>query len=49
MMIDVSYLREHGKVKSLPKEVQENVHGILQILDIEYGAEFTLVLLQLEG
>ncbi|MEW8995477.1 hypothetical protein [Clostridium sp.] len=39
MMIEVSYLREYGKVKFLQKEVQETVRGILQILDTEYGAD----------
>ncbi|GFZ30779.1 hypothetical protein CSC2_13050 [Clostridium zeae] len=38
-MIEVSYLREYGKVKSLPMEVQETIQGILQILDTEYGAD----------
>lgn len=38
-MIEVSYLREYDKVKSLPKEVQETIQGILKILDTEYGAD----------
>ncbi len=38
-IIEVSYLREYEKVKVLPKEVQETIQGILQILDTEYGAE----------
>jgi hypothetical protein len=38
-MIEVSYLREYEKVKVLPKEVQETIQGILQILDTEYGAD----------
>ncbi|MNM88882.1 hypothetical protein D3C81_1011050 [compost metagenome] len=38
-MIEVSNLREHEKVKSLPNEVQETIQGILQILDTEYGAD----------
>lgn len=38
-MIEVSYLQEKGKVKSLPQEVQEVVGSILEILDSEYGAE----------
>jgi len=39
MVIEVSYLRENEKVKSLPKEVQETIQGILQVLDNEYGAD----------
>lgn len=38
-MIEVSYLREQEKLKFLPKEVQETIQGILQILDTEYGAD----------
>lgn len=39
MMIELCYLRVHEKVKSLPKELQETIQGILQILDTEYGAD----------
>lgn len=39
MMIELCYLRKHEKVKSLPKELQETIQGILQILDTEYGAD----------
>ncbi len=37
-MLEVSCLREKERLKNLPREVQEIVLGILQILDIEYGA-----------
>lgn len=37
-MIEVSYLREQEKVKTLPKEVQDTILGIVQILDTTYGA-----------
>jgi hypothetical protein len=38
-MIEVSYLSEYENVKVLPKEVQETIQGMLQILDTEYGAD----------
>lgn len=38
-MIEVSYLREQEKLKFLPKEVQEIIQGMLQILDTEYGTD----------
>jgi hypothetical protein len=33
------YLRETDRIDILPKEVQETIFGILQILDTEYGAD----------
>ncbi|MBK5241681.1 hypothetical protein [Clostridium sp.] len=36
-MIEISYLKEKEILKGLPWEVQENIKGILQILDREYG------------
>ena len=38
-MIELSYLKETERVRFLPKEVQETIQGILQILDTEYGAD----------
>ncbi|MCJ8173505.1 hypothetical protein [Clostridium botulinum] len=37
-MIEVSHLNEREKLTSFPQKVQETMLGILQILDIEYGA-----------
>ncbi len=39
-MLEVSCLREKERLKNLPREVQEIVLGILQILDI--GASIIL-------
>ena len=36
-MIELTHLKEISKVDRLPKEVQENIEGILSILDEEYG------------
>lgn len=38
-MIEIAYLREMEKVQSLPIEVQDVIKCILEILDLEYGAE----------
>lgn len=38
-MKELAYLSEIEKVKSLPKEVQKVIEGILQVLDSEYGAD----------
>lgn len=38
-MIEVSHLSEKERLKALPHEVPENIQGILQILDTEYGAD----------
>ncbi|WP_291568004.1 MULTISPECIES: hypothetical protein [unclassified Clostridium] len=38
-MIEVSHLNEKKGLKALPKEIQENIQEILQILDKEYGSE----------
>lgn len=38
-MIELSYLKETERVRFLPKEVQETIQGILQVLDTEYGAD----------
>ena len=38
-MIEVSHLNEQERLKGLPREVQEIILGILQILDTEYGAD----------
>lgn len=32
-MIEIAYLKEKNKIKAMPKEVQEIIEGILQILD----------------
>ncbi|AVQ37751.1 hypothetical protein C7M56_03260 [Clostridium botulinum] len=37
-MMEIAYLREKEILKTIPQEVQETILGILQILDIEYGA-----------
>lgn len=37
-MIEIAYSREKGILKNMPQEVQETIEGILQILDLEYGA-----------
>lgn len=36
-MIELTHLKEISKANRLPKEVQENIKGILSILDEEYG------------
>ena len=36
-MIELTHLKEINKADKLPKEVQENIEGILSILDEEYG------------
>lgn len=36
-MIELTHLKEINKADILPKEVQENIKGILSILDEEYG------------
>lgn len=36
-MIELAYLLDMNKVKSLPEEVQKVVKGILQVLDSGYG------------
>ena len=38
-MIELKHLKEINKADKLPKEVQENIEGILSILDEEYGAD----------
>lgn len=38
-MKELSNLIENGKTNHLPKEVQETIKRILQILDTEYGAD----------
>ena len=38
-MIELTHLKEISKVDRLPKEVQENIEGILSILDEEYGVD----------
>lgn len=38
-MIELTHLKEINKANKLPKEVQENIEGILLILDEEYGAD----------
>ena len=38
-MIELRHLKEKNKADRLPKEVQENIEGILSILDEEYGAD----------
>lgn len=37
-MIEIVYLKEKGKIKIIPKEVQEIIERILQILDAEYSS-----------
>ena len=37
-MIEIAYLKERDKIKTIPKEVQEIIEGILQILDAEYSS-----------
>ena len=37
-MIEIAYLRENSKIKTMPQDVQETILGILQILNTEYGA-----------
>lgn len=37
-MIEIANLKEKDKIKTMPKEVQEIIEGILQILDAEYGS-----------
>lgn len=37
-MIEVTYTREKGVLKTMPQEVQEAIARILEILDSEYGA-----------
>ncbi|GAA0061946.1 hypothetical protein [Clostridium sp. CTA-1] len=37
-MLEVAYLGEKEILKAIPQEVQETILGILQILDIGYGA-----------
>lgn len=36
-MIELTHLKEINKADRLPKEVQENIEGIISILDEEYG------------
>lgn len=38
-MVQLAYLKEMDKVKSMPQEVQEVIKGILEVLDEEYGAD----------
>lgn len=38
-MIQIAYLRESDKIKTMQKEVQGAIKGVLEILDIEYGAD----------
>jgi len=38
-MIEISFSREFEKLKTQPKEVQETIQAILQILDTEYGED----------
>lgn len=38
-MIELAYLKEKEKIKSMPQEVQETILGILEVLDSEYGAD----------
>ena len=37
-MIELAYLADMDKVKSIAEEVQKVIGGILQVLDSEYGA-----------
>lgn len=37
-MIEIAYLKEKDKIKSLQNEVQEVIQIILKVLDTEYGA-----------
>lgn len=37
-MIEIAYLKEKDKMKTIPKEVQKIIEGILQILDAEYSS-----------
>ena len=38
-MIELLNLKEMNKVSKLPKEVQNNIEGILTILDESYGED----------
>lgn len=37
-MIQLAFKKELNNVKSMPQEVQESIKEIVEILDIEYGA-----------
>jgi hypothetical protein len=39
IMIEIAYLKEKDKIKSMPQEVQETILGILQVLELEYGKD----------
>lgn len=38
-MIEIAYLKEKDKIKSMPQEVQNTILGILEILSSEYGED----------
>lgn len=38
-MIEIGYLKEKDKIKSMPQEVQDTILRILEVLDTEYGAD----------
>ena len=39
MIFQKKWLKRNERVRFLPKEVQETIQGILQVLDTEYGAD----------
>lgn len=38
-MIELAYLKERDKIKSMPQEVQDTILGTLEILSSEYGED----------
>lgn len=36
-MIEIAYLKEKEKIKTMTQEVQDTILGILQVLESEYG------------
>lgn len=38
-MIEIAHLKEKENLMNVPKEVQEFIEGIVEILDTEYGAD----------
>lgn len=38
-MIEIAYLKEKDKIKTMPQEVQVTILGILQVLESEYGKD----------
>lgn len=38
-MIEIAYLKERDKIKSIPQEVQEIILEVLQVLESEYGKD----------